>query len=203
MIAFIVLLAVLFIVVVGVEMLARSLKIPLEATRKATHILTGVIVALSAHFVTQPFLIVLAIMFIIVIAVSRKRGIFRSIHDPERSGAGDLWYPIGILLAAVLFTSSTVFTYTVLILAVSDGLAGLIGRFYGKRKIKFIRTSKTYVGSGVFFVTAFGLSLLIMPPLGALIAAAYLALIELVSTRGNDNLFLPVAAGILALVFGA
>lgn len=202
MIAFLILLAILFVIVVGVELLARSFRLPLEVTRKATHILTGMTVALAALYVGHWYIVLLAALFILVIAVSRSRGIFRSIHDPERTGIGELWYPVGILLAALLFEDPKVFMYAVLVLAVSDGLAGLVGKFYGKRRIGFFSTPKTYVGSAVFMVTAFGLSLLVVPPAVAVGAAIYLTLIELLSFRGLDNLILPLAAGAIALAFG-
>lgn len=201
MIAFLVLLAVLFIIVVGVEAVTRVVRIPLEVSRKTTHILTGIAVAFSAWYVPQPYLVALALMFIAVILISRSRGIFRSIHDSERSGLGDLWYPAGILLAALLFSDPAVFMYAVLVLAVSDGLAGLLGKTFGKRRISFISTPKTYLGSGVFIISTFVLSLMVLPwPLAAG-AAVYLALVEALSIRGLDNLILPLAAGAIAMVF--
>jgi len=201
--AFLILLGILFVIVVGIELLARSLRLPLELTRKATHILTGVTVALSAFYVEHSYLLLLSLMFIVVIAVSRSRGIFRSIHDPERSGAGELWYPTGILLAAILFPEPRVFMYAILILAVSDGLAGVVGKLLGKRQVVYISAPKTYLGTSVFVVTAFGLSLLVVSPTAAIVAALYLALIELLSFKGMDNLILPLAAGVIALAFGA
>ena len=156
MTAFLVLLGILFIIVVGIELIARSSRLPLELTRKATHVLTGVTVALSAYYVEHEYLLLLSLLFIVVIAASRSRGIFRSIHDPERSGAGDLWYPIGIFLAAVFFQEPHVFMYAVLILAVSDGLAGLFGKLWGKHRIPYIGAPKTYLGTATFIVTAFG-----------------------------------------------
>ncbi len=201
MIAFLLLIAILFVIVVGVELLSRAVKLPLELTRKATHILTGVTVAVSAFYVGHIYLQILALLFLAVIATSRRLGIFRSIHDPERSGLGDIWYPVGILLATVFFLDPLVFMYAVLILSVSDGLAGLIGKSFGKRKIGFITAPKTYLGFATFFITAFALSLLVMPVGLAVAAALYLALLELVSFRGIDNLILPIAAGILATVF--
>ena len=200
MTAFLLLLAILFVIVVGVEVLSRAVKLPLELTRKATHILTGVTVAVSAFYVGHIYLQILALLFLAVIATSRRVGIFRSIHDPERSGLGDIWYPVGILLATVFFPDPTIFMYSVLILSVSDGLAGLIGKSFGRRKIGFISAPKTHLGFGTFFVTAFALSLLVMPVGPAIGAALYLAVVELLSFRGIDNLILPLAAGILATV---
>lgn len=202
MIAFLALLVLLFMIVVGVEAIARVRALPIELTRKATHILTGVTVALSVFYIEHVYLIVLSVMFLLVIALSRKRSLFRSIHDPERSGVGELWYPMGILLAALFFPEPTIFMYAVLILAVSDGLAGLIGKFFGKRRIPGIQAPKTYLGTSVFIVTAFGLSLLVMSPGVALIAAVSLAALELLSLKGLDNLILPLAAGVIAVVLG-
>jgi dolichol kinase len=202
MLAFVVLLAILFVIVVGVEIIARKSKLPLEVTRKITHILVGVAVALSTGTVARGSLIALAIMFTLVIMISRRRGIFRSIHDPNRAGLGELWYPIGILLAVVLFANPAVETYAIYIVAVSDGLAGLVGKSFGKMKVPYITASKTYAGTATFMVTAFVLSSSLLPLPYAVGAAVYLGLIELLSFKGIDNLLLPLAAGVIAVVFG-
>lgn len=201
MIDFIGLLAVLAVIVLGSEVLARTTRLPLELTRKLTHILAGTAVALAAFVMPHVYLVIISVMFIAVIAFSRSRGLFRSIHDAERGGLGELWYPLGILLAALLFSEPPVFAYAVLVLAVSDGLAGLVGKLFGKTKVGFISEPKTYLGSAVFAVSAALLSLTVLPPQYALPAGLYLALIELLGFRGLDNLVLPLAAGVIALVF--
>lgn len=203
MIAFFILLAALFAVVVGNELLSRATHAPLEVSRKVTHILTGVLVAAGAWFVPRPYLIVLGLAFIAVILVSRRRGIFRSIHDPERAGIGELWYPVGILLSALLFGPAATFAYAVLILSVSDGLAGLIGRQFGRRRIAFISAPKTYLGTAAFIVSAFAISYFFLPLPTATGASVLLAAIELLSFAGLDNLILPLAAGVIATVLPA
>lgn len=200
-VSFLLLIAVLFVIVVGVEIVARLFKLPLELSRKSTHILTGVAVALSAPFVEWPYRALLAVMFIAVILISRRRGIFRSIHDANRVGLGELWYPIGILAASLLFHQVPAFMYAVLVLAVSDGLAGLLGKYFGRKKFTVFNANKTYVGSLVFAASAAAIGLMIgLPLIIALGGAIVLTIIELVARRGIDNVLLPIAAGLIALV---
>lgn len=203
MLAFIVLLAILFFVVVGVETVARSSRLPIEVTRKFTHISVGVIVAFSTQYVAREYLVALAIMFLIVIVISKRRGVFRSIHDPNRSGVGEYWYPVGILLAVLLFDKPDAEAYAILILAVSDGLAGLIGKMFGKARIPRLSTPKTYLGTTVFVVSALIISLFFVPVPVAFGAALLLGAIELLGFKGLDNLFLPVVAGAIATIFAA
>lgn len=196
MTAFIVLLATLAVIVIGVEVVGRATRLPLELTRKLTHILVGTLVAFAPFYMPIGFVALLAVMFTAVIAVSRRAGIFRSIHDPNRSGVGELWYPVGILAAALFFPEPHAFAFGVLTLALADGLAGLAGKLYGRTRIKGVIEPKTYVGSLTFLVVAFAIAVFFLPLPIAACAALVLTAVELVSFRGLDNVVLPLVAGL-------
>lgn len=94
-----------------------------------------------------------------------------------------------------------------LVLGFSDSLASLVGQHFGRREITFFRSSKTYVGSVAFFSSCMIIILLVPWFSGVLSWRAFgffvllsvmLTLMEAVSQKGTDNLFLPVA-GVLGM----
>ena len=110
-------------------------------------------------------------------------------------------FPTGLILCAILYwpVNPLIFQGAALILALSDGLAGLIGRRFGRRAYA-ITGPKTIEGSLAFFIiTTFILSLFILDNpninllhfLAIIIAALLITLAEGISGKGWDNL--PVA----------
>jgi dolichol kinase len=112
------------------------------------------------------------------------------------------WYTVSVALCAALLPKVAA-EVGVLVLALGDPAAGILGRKWGRAKI---RHEKSWVGSGAFvFVGAlagFGVSWLAAPDLGLArrvamcVTAAFAgALAELFSDRLDDNLTVPLAAG--------
>jgi dolichol kinase len=90
----------------------------------------------------------------------------------------------------------------VLVSAIGDGAAAIIGMKYGRRKLKGNRTLEGAIGGFIFGLLAF-LPLwffLGMPWIYGIIAASVLLIVDLVSPAINDNLVNPVSIG-FALAF--
>jgi phytol kinase len=96
-------------------------------------------------------------------------------------------YPLSlIVLAFFLYEQKLYFIVGILLLAISDAAAGLIGRFIAKDK-------KTDVGSVVFFIVSFIILLTGFGVVDALFVALILAFVERISPYGFDNLTIPLA----------
>lgn len=126
--------------------------------------------------------------------------------DVGRRTYGDYAYVAGIVISALIFDRPFTFIAAVLILALSDGLAGLIGRTFGSHQYAWFGVRKSYLGSAVFFlITSFvSWQLLIASQidpanaaLGALIIAIPTTLLESAIGYGLDNFAVPLAAGLL------
>jgi phytol kinase len=193
---------------VAIEAFARTVALPQEVVRKLAHMSAAVFAAALPYVLTYPQIAVLGLALALLMTVSLRLGIFRGIHGVARATYGEVCFPLGIAALAVAYPSQPAFAFGVLVLGVGDGLAALVGKRYGRRRVPLVDTHKTLWGSGAFLVSCFVICVLLLVPTGAspayaLGAAAAIAFaltpVELVLTYGLDNLVLPtVAASLLA-----
>lgn len=149
-------LSAIFVLLIITEYLWRAKKLNVEVSRKIVHMGTGVMIAFWPFFLSWTMIQLLALALLIVVLVSYKLHFFKSIHSIERITIGEILYPIGIGLSALLEPSPWVFTAAILHLALADGLAAVIGVHYGKRtKYHLMSHGKSLVGSLTFFVVSF------------------------------------------------
>lgn len=196
-------------VLVSAEAAANHWGIEPELSRRLAHLSSGVLAAGLPLVMSFPAIVALALLFIPFMVVSRRIGLFPAVHGVERATWGEAYFPLGVVLAAVLFPRSTPYAYGVLIMGVSDPLAGFAGQRYGRRAYRLLRAHKTYLGSAVFFMTTFVLTLGTVAVSHGLstrsiavvpLLAALLTTVEGLSGGGLDNVLLPVvAAGLLSL----
>lgn len=192
------------------EVATRRWAIEPEVSRKLVHLSSGVLAAALPLVMSFPAVVVLASLFVPFMVVSRRVGLFPAVHGVERATWGEAYFPLGVLLAAALFPQTTPYAYGVLVMGVSDPLAGFAGQRYGRRAYRVLSAHKTYLGSSVFFMTTLVLTLATVAAtndlsVGSLavipLLAAILTVVEGLSGRGLDNVLLPaVAAGLLAFV---
>ncbi len=157
-----------------------------------------------------PAVIVVAALFVPFMLVSRRFGIFPSVHSVERSTLGEIYFPLGVGLAAAAFPRAIPYGYGVLVMALSDAFASLAGGRWAGRSYSVFRAHKTVTGSAVFFVTTLALTLIALAVPGRLTltscvaaigVALVLTMVEGTLAGGIDNVVLPVAgAGLLLLV---
>jgi dolichol kinase len=133
--------------------------------------------------------------------------IFRPIARPEEYFKinSSTYYLIALFVVTPVFSRPAVLV-GILVLAFADPAAAWIGKRFGKRKLF---REKSWLGTAAFLVTAFAVSLaflLLCYPsldlsariLGALLASTAGALAELLSTRLDDNLTVPIASVLAA-----
>lgn len=180
-----------------------------EHTRKLVH-LGGGIACLSFPFlVRSPWVVlVMAGGMTALFALGGRWGFLRSLHSVKRPSRGAEYYPLAIFLV-FLFARDRPWLYlaAVLVLAVGDAFAALIGGRYGRIRYEVQDEQKSLEGSLVFLVIAFlaiHLPTLLMTDLprpvtvlAALLVAVLVTGFEAISLDGADNLFVPLAVVVI------
>jgi phytol kinase len=210
---------ILFIITLQIgELLYKRLKLAPEITRKLLHT-SGALMCLMfpKYFTDQIYVLILGIEFLLVFLASKYFGFYQSVNNVKRKTYGSYFFPVAIY-AAFLFASYignwTVFYLAVLLLAISDPMAFFVGYFLKKKKSGSPKTfgsgGKTFYGSLSFFLSAFIISLLVLPHnqmgiatllLVAFAVSSTTTFTEAVSTYGTDNITIPVVAIAVLVLF--
>jgi dolichol kinase len=205
-----VLLAGLFLSLFGIaEILYHKLKIKADDTRKIVHIGTGLLTILFPLMLGNHwFVLLLCVSFALILFLSLKFNLLPSINAIDRISYGSLWYPVAVYtcyLAYNYFHNNLLFFYLpVLTMAICDPVAAFFGKRwpYGKFHIK--QDTKTVMGSAAFFFASVILTIVLFylfssgnfrisnTLLIALLIAAATTVTEALSTKGLDNITIPV-----------
>jgi phytol kinase len=212
MIDFLTVLILYALVFVGSEIAYRKFNLSFLLSRKIAHIAGSIVSFFLPFFISSTQAAAVGILFVLVIFISRKRHIFKSIHDSQAASIGEVLYPLGISLSAFFVWPLSVVAYqgSCLVFGLADGLAGYIGGKYGKRSYAVIGGKKTIEGSIIFFVITaivlfvyYFLYTIEISSVGILLLLFYglgLTILEALFSRGWDNLVVPIAAGLALLL---
>ena len=178
-----------------------------ETTRKFVHF-GGAFVTIFFPFILNSHwtVLALAVGFALIMLLTKKLGWLQSVHGVERKSDGAIYHPIAIyscFLYAQILNQPMFYVISILILAISDALAALVGKSYGANEyLVEVGTRKTVEGSVTFFLTSFlivHLILLLTTQTGriesvliALLISIIVTVFEGVSLKGADNLFIPL-----------
>ena len=178
-----------------------------ELSRKIVHIGTGAVVPL-AWFFEIPFVIALPVAAVItlVTAMNHHWRFIPAVEDVDRNSYGTIAYGIAITTLLVLFwpNRADAVSAGVLVMALGDGLAGLIGRNVESPKWDLFGQTKSSVGTmtmaGVSSLVLIGLARwsgaeLPLPAAVCMVATA--TGLEQLSWGGLDNLSVPLSVGVL------
>ena len=184
--------SVFLLILVFLEYITRRNNFNKEQTRRTAHILSGLFGAIMGFMLEPPVFITFVLVFLVIITLSYGVKFFSSIHNVKRKTYGEIFLPLGILIAYLLANGSmTNYLASVLILAISDPLAGIIGDISNKKL--------TY-GSVVFFVSTLSVLLVIFKFeqfVFVVSIALIVTLVERISSYGTDNLTIPLASSLL------
>ena len=189
------------------ELLYHKFRVKAEYTRKIVHIGTGFLtllfpVLLGNHW----FVLALCASFALILIISLRTGMLKSINNIGRESAGSISYPISVYLCYLAFDYSgqeyLYFYLPVLVLAICDPIAALCGRRWPFRPYKIGSETKSFMGSAMFFASAALLGIILISLLNpeksmlylittSLIIALFSAVTEGLSTKGFDNLTIP------------
>ncbi len=147
------------------EILQRAFHFRHELTRKFAHIGVGILSCFLFSWLGRGEIIILSVLAAVAVAISKYFHFFDSIHGVERYTHGEVYFPlsIGLLAAFFLPTQPEAALFGILVLSVSDALAGIVGTEFGSRKILFLGHSKTLEGSLAFFISTFLIFLFLIP----------------------------------------
>ena len=189
-----------------------------ETVRKLFH-LGGGAVALALPWIFDqawPLLVLLGISagtFVLLRRVpSLQRGPGQVLHAVSRTSRGEFWFVAGIAVLFMLAGAHKVlYVVPVMILAVADTSAALVGVVYGRHRFTSAHGWKSAEGSVAFFFTAFlcvHIPVLLWAGVGRLeslligINLAFIVMLaEAISWRGTDNFLLPLVVYLLLDVF--
>jgi phytol kinase len=188
-----------FGILVLAEYLSRAKQIHAELTRKLVHVAVGTFVAFWPFFMGWRTIQLLSLAFLVVIGLSIKFNIFRSIHAVQRNIIGELLFAIVIGVLAVICTDKWIFMVAMLHLSLADGLAAVVGLGWGETnsykvlgKVKSIAGTLTFaivsfVVIGVYYAHAGSISFATVLWLPLVAAAS-----ENIAVHGTDNLVTPL-----------
>ncbi|MCC5788889.1 MAG: hypothetical protein JJT75_04595 [Opitutales bacterium] len=205
----------LLLLLVALSVIKKAGQTGSETTRKVVHIGLGLI-CLSFPWVFSSFLPVLllcVISLVFLLYVRREDSGLRGVlHGVSRESHGDLYFPIAVTLLFFLHTDPIIqYIIPLLLLTLADAMGALIGVRYGKSHYTTDDGLKSVEGSVAFFLIAF-LSTHIVLLLGtdtgrleslliSVIIGLLVMLVEAISWRGLDNLFIPLGAYLLLDVY--
>ena len=199
------------------EMIYRRLGLKGEITRKFAHF-TATLSTITFPYLFNDhwYVLIMAFAFFILLFASRHRTYLKSIHDIQRISIGSYLLPVSIyltFLVAHLLENKFLFILPMLVLAVCDPVAGIMGinlqQYNLKIKLFGYELQKTWLGSISFFVSCFVISIIALYfnqeeiSLRIFMIALAVALVstvtEMLSWKGSDNLFIPLSV-LLVLV---
>jgi dolichol kinase len=180
-----------------------------EWTRKLVHVGGGIACLFFPFLVHSPWVVLaLALPLTGIFVLGSKLGFLQSLHGVGRKSRGAEYYPLSVFLTFVLTVGRPwLYLPAVLVLAVADAFAALIGSRYGVVRYEVEDETKSLEGSLVFLVLAFlaiHLPVLLLTDLprpvcvlAALLVAALVTGFEAISLQGADNLFVPLAVVVI------
>ncbi len=180
-----------------------------EHTRKLVHLGGGVACLFFPFLIDSPWVVLaMAAPLTILFVAGSKLGFLKSLHGVARKSRGAEYYPLAVFLVFVLSRGRPwLYLSAVLVLAVADAFAALIGSRYGVVRYEVEDEEKSLEGSLVFLVIAFlaiHLPVLLMTDLprpvcvlAALLVATLVTGFEAISLEGADNLFVPMAVVVI------
>lgn len=196
------------------ELLYHKFKIHAEVTRKYVHLVTGLLTMLFPLLIGNHwYVLALCSSFLIILISSLYLNMLPSINAVDRVTRGSILYPIVVYACYMVFYKYgelRFFYLPILILAICDPIAALVGKSWPKWSYHLFGHSKTLSGSLGFFASASALCIGIMfgvegQPLSeviipSLIVSLITGCAEALTHKGYDNLTIPASA-LAVLIF--
>ena len=211
---FFVILASILIIVMASELILKLRMLSPESNRRVVHIFIGTFVTLSPIVFTS-YLPPATLAFIFIIlnyfAYSNKR--FKGIHSQSRITYGTIYFPIGYFIITVCFWQYTeLLIISLSILTIADPIASYVGENTSNNNEFIIwEDKKTVEGTAAFFITSTVIVFLLAQLLFdfshiylllfTLFTAIGVTAAEITSSKGSDNLSIPIISILLMLGF--
>jgi dolichol kinase len=191
------------------EYLYKRFALQPEYTRKIIHVISTLFsLAFLVVFQSYVYVLLLGLTFFLILFIGKHFNVFKSIDTVERKTVGSYLLPISICLLFFLARENNnklYFILPVLILGISDPLAGIFGTVYKNKTRKIIifkyQFDKTILGSGVFLISTCIITFIILKLFFytniqlyflSLIIVCGATIVEIISSRGTDNITVPL-----------
>lgn len=208
-----------FLFIIG-EVFYRVLKVKVELTRKFAHLSSGLVTLLFPVLLTELWqAAIISLSFLVLLLFSFRWNILPSINNVSRKTYGSILFPVSVFMcflffhylkgqAGLHFHPYFYFYLPMLVLAISDPLAALVGKHFNIKEI-----GKTITGSLAFAISSFALGCLLMAfysydgiAIGLLMLYAATAsfvstFAERYSKLGWDNFTIPASLVLLLWIF--
>lgn len=188
----------------SLEVLKRKQILSSDSTRRIIHIGAAIIAYTFPLYLSLPQVLIICFILLGIMIFSRYISLLSHIHKVDRKTWGEIFYPLGIMIAAISFLPNDIgnFRIVILILGVSDLLANIIGTYLGSHSFNIFKCKKTIEGSVAFFVSTLIILLIFqINPLIAIFISIIASLTEFLSPYGSDNLIVPVIVSVLLILF--
>lgn len=197
---------VLFLLLVLVShLLYRYLKWSPEDSRKFLHVSGGILALCSPLFFKSHWwvLILCGLAFFLLLFTYIKH-LLPSVHQTKRKSVGSVIFPIPIYICFLIAESKNnflLFYLPVSFMTISDTAAEWAGKKWGSHSIQILKGQKTLIGTLAFAICSIFISVALgiiyeFPAKQIILASIAISLTaslaELVSTKGIDNLTVPL-----------
>ena len=211
---FLVILASTLIIVMASELTLKLKVLSPESNRRFVHILIGIFVTLSPVIFTNYLLpATLAFIFILLNYFAYNSQRFKGIHSQSRITYGTIYFPIGYFFITVCFWQYTeLLIISLSILTIADPIASYVGENTSNNNEFIIwEDKKTIKGTAAFFITSSVIIFLLAKLLFdyshmylllfTLFTAVGVTTAEITSSKGSDNLSIPIISILFMIGF--
>lgn len=199
------------------ELLYHLSKVKGEYSRKFIHITSGLLSMVFPLVAENHWQVLIPCSsFALLLVLSKPMKQLRSINDVERVTHGSLLFPVIVYLTYHFYVWINIglvaFYLPLIIMAVSDPMAAIVGKNVPYKPYKIFGHSKTVSGSLGFIISAFIIAYFMLLHLGeglslssnenviyGLCIAIATTLIEAISHKGLDNFLIPFIVMLILL----
>jgi len=185
-----------------------------ESNRRLVHFFVGILITISPLIFSKYLLpSILALIFFIINYFAFHNQKLMGIHSIERVTYGTIYFPLGYLIMTIGFWEYSEFVIISLaILAVADPIAAMVGENISRdnefviwKDKKTIKGTVTFYSISFFLIFLMGKLLLQFPNsylfCFALFCAIGSTIAEITSSKGSDNLSIPIISVLFMIGF--
>lgn len=203
--------AILVVMLLVIKLLEKKFNLKAETKRKLFHMSMGLTMLTFPYIFENTWSVgTLGVIALIVMYILKhtklKKSLGSVLFSVERESLGEVFFILSVFFIFYLSQGEPVsYSIPILILTFADSTAALVGKSYGKNKLsENNEDAKSFEGSFMFFMVAFMCTLvplLLFTEVGreetliiSTIIGLNVAIIEMISHTGNDNLLIPLTS---------
>ena len=187
-----------------------------EASRKFIHIMLGNWWFIAMYFFSNVwFAMFVPVTFIIINYISYKQNLIKVMERDEQDGLGTVYYAVALLILVIvsfgIYKEPLLGLISNLVMAYGDGFAAIFGKIIKSKEYKIGETKKSVAGSiTMFIVTILIITLYLIFKYNmqfeklliiSVILSFIVTIIEAISTKGIDNISVPICVLIIEVIF--